>query len=463
MSGYDLDVLVIGGGGSGGFTAATTAMRSGARVGMAESGRLGGLCILAGCMPSKTLLHAAAANLAAPRPPEELYPGVLARKRQVVEFLAGKRVEAVRGKEMKGLKVFEGRARFLDAHTLDIAGARLSAGAVVIATGSRERVPALPGLAEADYLTAETFMEAPVLPASLIVLGGGAIALELAQYARRMGAAVTILQRGERLLSKEAPAVGEALARALRDEGVKILTGTSLERVEAGAEGKTVFFRRGGAAERATAAEILLAQGRAPALEGLGLEAAGVWVERGALAVDRAMRTSVAHIFAAGDVTGVNMVVNLAVLQGEVAGENAAKTAAGGPRPGQARLIDDRVLPRAVFTDPQFARVGLSRAECEAAGLDFMEAGQELADMGVSRTYPRPVPGFMTMRAAKGEGRILGADLVAPEASLMIHDVAVAMKLKGTARDLADIPYIHPCLSEITNLVAEKLARLAEG
>jgi pyruvate/2-oxoglutarate dehydrogenase complex dihydrolipoamide dehydrogenase (E3) component len=147
-------------------------------------------------------------------------------------------------------------------------------------------------------------------------------------------------------------------------------------------------------------------------------------------------------------------VVNLAVLQGEVAGHNAS-------RPAEApRLVDDRVLPRAVFTDPQFARVGLSRAQCEAAGLDFVEASQELASLGVARIYPRPVRGFLAMRAAKAGGLILGAELVAPEASLMIHDLVVAMTLKGTAGDLAEIPYLHPCLAEITPSVAERLARL---
>lgn len=257
MSAYDLDVLVIGGGGSGGFTAATTAMKAGGRVGMVEMGRLGGLCILAGCMPSKTVLHAAAAQHAAPRPLAEIYPGLLARKREVVEYLVDRRVAAVRAKQAKGLQVFSGRAGFIDPHTVAVDGRRLSARAVVIATGSAERLPELPGLKEAGFLTAESLMEAPALPSSLAVLGGGAIALEMAQYAARLGAAVTVLQRSGRLLSGEDPAVGEALAAALEAEGVTVLTGVELTGVEAAAGAKIVRYRRGGAPAQVQIQEIL--------------------------------------------------------------------------------------------------------------------------------------------------------------------------------------------------------------
>ncbi len=456
MSGHDLDVLVIGGGGSAGFTAATTAMRAGGRVGMAERGRLGGLCILAGCMPSKTLLHAAA-ELKQTRPlPAGAYADLLARKRQVVEYLAGRRVEAVTRKLAKGLALYQGQARFIDAHTLAVGDKTLSAQAIVVATGSRETIPPLPGLEQAGYLLAEGLMEAAEPPRSLLVLGGGAIALEMAQYAARLGVEVTLLQRGATLLSKEDPKVGQALAAGLAADGVQVLTGVELLRVEAGPQGKRVFFRRQGVEQSALAQEILLALGRVANLEGLELERAGLSpCARGCLEVDAQMRTKVPHIYAAGDVTGVNMVVNLAIVQGEVAGHNAS----GQP----PRAIDDRVIPRAVFCDPQFARVGLNQAEAAQAGLDCVEASQDLAAMGVARTYSAPTPGFMAMRAEKGSGRVVGAELVAPEASLMIHDLVVGMRLGVTALDLAEMPYIHPSLSEITVWVAEELARKLRG
>jgi len=305
-------------------------------------------------------------------------------------------------------------------------------------------------LGKAGYLDSAKFMDMPELPSSLAVLGGGTMALELSQFAVRMGVKTYLIQRSPGLLSKEAPEVGQILKQALAEEGVKIFTDTQLIRLAAGPEGKTVVFNQGGQEDHVVAQEALLALGRRANTDGLNLEAAGVATEKGAVKVDRFMRTSAGHIFAAGDVTGVNMVLNLAVLQGETAGYNATHE--------PAREIDDSVLPRAVFTDPQFARVGLNRREAEAAGLDFLEASYSLEGMGVARTYPKPLKGFMAMRAAAEDGRILGAEIVAPEASLLIHDTAVAMKLGGRPQDLAELPYIHPCLSELTNLCAGRLA-----
>ena len=451
MSGYDFDVLIIGGGGSGGFTAATTALKTGARVGMVESGRLGGLCILAGCMPSKALLHDAALISEQGLSGDEQYPRVLERKRSVVEYLAGKRVEAVRAKEKQGLKVISGRACFADPHTLEIDGNRLTGEKIVVASGSTEIIPPVPGLAEVGFLDSAGFMDMPELPASLVVLGGGTMALELGQYAARMGVKTVMIQRSSHLLSKEAPQVGDTLKEVLESEGVRVFTDTELVRFAAGPQGKTVVFKHQGKENSVVAQEVLLALGRRANTDGLNLDAAGVALERGAVKVDRFMRTSAEHIFAAGDVTGVNMVLNLAVLQGEIAGYNATHE--------EMKEIDDAVLPRAVFTDPQFARVGLNRREAEAAGLKFVEADYPLETMGVARTYAKPLKGFMAMRASLPDGRIIGAEIVAPEASLLIHDTAVAMKVGGSPKDLAELPYIHPCLSELTNLCAGRLAR----
>ncbi|MFZ5587299.1 MAG: dihydrolipoyl dehydrogenase family protein [Thermodesulfobacteriota bacterium] len=451
MSGFDYDVFVIGGGGSGGFTAATTALKSGARVGMAEAGRQGGLCILAGCMPSKTLLHHAERLRGGGPAARAAQPAVLAHKRQVVELLAGRRAEAVAAKQAQGLALLPGRARFLDPHTLQVGQARVKARSIVIATGSREAVPPLPGLDRAGYLVAETFMDLAELPESLIVLGGGAIALELAQYAARMGVATSLVQRSGQLMSSEDAAVGQALRAVLEADGVRVFTNTDVVGVASGPSGKTLSFAQQGQPRELTAAAVLVAMGRRPNLEGLDLEAAGVEVKGGAVRVDEFMRTSQPHIFAAGDVTGGWMVVNLAVLQGEAAGHNATHA--------EPRAVATRSLPRAVFTDPQFARVGLNHGEAHHAGIAFAEASQDLGSLGVAQTYPEPLVGFMTMRADRASGRIVGAELVAPNAADMIHDVAVAMRLGGRPADIAAVPYVHPCLAEIINYCAHDLAR----
>lgn len=380
-------------------------------------------------MPSKTLLHCAALVKQMGLPGAGAYAQVRELKRAVVEHLAAGRERGVGEKLKQGLRLYRRQASFRDPHTLEVDGRLLSVAKIVLATGSREVWPPLSGLADA-------FMDLPELPSSLVVLGGGAIACELAHYAARMGVATTMIQRGERLLSKESPRVGQAIREALEADGVAVHTGTELVAVRAGAEGKTVRFRQDGVEQEVTAQAVLVALGRRPNIEGLNLEAAGVEVRDGVPVVDRYLRTSAPHIFAAGDVTGQALVVNLAVVQGEAAGYNATHDT---PRP-----VKDRVLPRAVFTDPQMARVGLSAAEAQGAGLDIVEAEYDLGEMGVARTYPQEIRGFMAMRAERGSGRLIGAELVAPEAALMIHDVAVALKLPATAQDLTDIPYIHP-------------------
>lgn len=451
---YDLDVLVIGGGGSGGFTAATTALKSGAKVGIVEAGRLGGLCILAGCMPSKSLLHDAADLYKSGVSGREAYERVIARKRGVVDFLAGSRVQAVEAKEAKGLLVYRGLARFVDPHTVEVDGRKISAANLVIATGSAEIMVPVQGLQEAGYVFSDGLMELEQLPKSMAILGGGTIAVEMSQYLIRMGVKTHLIQRSSHLLSKEDPRIGKLLEESLGKEGGQVYTGTALERIAKGSQGKTIYFVHQGQAKQVTVDEILLAFGRKPNSEGLNLEAAGVETEKGAVKVDQQMRSNVPHIFAAGDVTGQKMVVNLAVAQGEIAGHNAAG--------GEPRKIDDSVLPWAIFTEPEVARVGLGKDECEQQGLDFVEADYDLGGMGVARTYPEPPQGFMTMRAEKGSGRILGADLVAPHASLMIHQVALVMRLGGTAQAMADLPYVHPCLAELVNLCAFRLAKLVK-
>ena len=455
MPQFDYDVLIMGGGGSAGFTAATTAMKSGARTAMVEAGRLGGLCILAGCMPSKTLLHHAAEAKEAPKGEAFTYPEVLARKIAVVDYLAGSREKAVRAKQEQGLTVLRGKAEFLDPHTLLVDGKAVSAAKIVIATGSAWNVPDIPGLVQSGYILGEDLMDLPALPKSMIVLGGGAIAAELGQYLARMGVKTSLIQRSGHLLSNEAPEAGRLIAASLERDGAKVETGCRVVSVEKGPSGKTLHFEQNGEKRSVEAEEILVALGRRPNTDGLALEKAGVETERGAVKVDRFMAAGWPHIFAAGDVTGVNMVVNLAISQGRTAGFNAT-------HPDAMQEVNDAVIPQAVFTDPQMAKVGLSAGQLEEQGRPFVEAVYQLSDVAVSRTYPRPPEGFAAMRAEPKTGLLLGAEIVAPEASLMIHDVAVALKLKGTAFDLAGIPFVHPCLSEVLSMCAMRLAGMVK-
>lgn len=453
MSDYDYDVLIIGGGGSAGFTAATTAMKSGARVAMIEGYKLGGLCILAGCMPSKALIHSADDLRAAGADRSRAYPEVIRFKRKVVDFLANKRVMAVEAKKKQGLQVLNGTAKFSGPHTVEVDGKAVTAGKIVIATGSTEIIPDVPGLADCGYLISDTFLELENLPESLVVLGGGTMALELAQYAAHMDVEVTLIQRSAHVLSGLDERIGLLLQECLSDDGVNIFTETKLVRIEGGPGDTTVVFEHRGKEKTVKADALLLSLGRRPNTAGLNLEAAGVETGPGGrVLVDDCMRTNVEHVFAAGDVTARLMVVNQAILEGETAGRNATAP--------QAKPIDDAVVPRAIFTDPQVAMVGLSAEQAAEAGIEFVEAYFDMGDLAAGKTYPGGVRGFMTMRADAATGKLIGADLVSPEASLMIHDSAITIKLGGTPGDIGSIPYTHPCLAEVTEMTAGRLARM---
>ncbi len=453
MSGFDYDVLIIGGGGSAGFTAATTAMKSGAKVAMIEGYRLGGLCILAGCMPSKALIHSADELRAAGADRGQAYPEVLRFKRKVVDFLANRRVTAVEAKQKQGLEVINGTARFVGPHEIEVEGKTISAAKIVIATGSTEIIPNVPGLAQSGYMISDTFLEMEKLPRSLVVLGGGTMALELAQYAAHMDVDVTLIQRSGHVLSGLDERIGLLLQECLADDGVDIFTETKLERIEGGRGDTKVVFQHRGQEKSISCEALLMSLGRRPNTDKLNLEAAGVETGPGGrVVVDDCMRTNVEHIFAAGDVTARLMVVNQAILEGETAGHNAVA--------GKTKPINDAVVPRAIFTDPQVAMVGMSAAQAEAAGIEYVEAYFDLSDLAAGKTYPGGMRGFMTMRADTATGKLIGTDLVSPEASLMIHDSAVTIKLGGTPGDIASIPYTHPCLAEITEMTAGRLARM---
>ncbi|MCB2186698.1 MAG: NAD(P)/FAD-dependent oxidoreductase [Deltaproteobacteria bacterium] len=448
MPEYDYDVLVLGGGGSAGFTAATTAMKHSELVGMVENARLGGLCILAGCMPSKALLHSAASVHALGGAGREVYPKVRDFKRAVVDYLAGGREEDVAAKQEEGLHVIRGTARFRDPHTVEVDGNPISAAAVVVATGSREQVPPIPGLDQVEYLDSTSLMVLPELPESVVILGGGTVAVEMAQYLIRMGVKVSVVQRSSHLLSSLDPRVGRILAEKLTEEGGQIYTGTEIRAVKRGGGGVVVNFLHQDQEVILSAQRLLLAVGRVPDIADLALERAGVDRNaKGRLKVDRFMRTSQPHIFAAGDVTGLDMIVNLAIAQGKAAGYNAV-------HPEAPREVEDRVMPQAIFTDPEYARVGLTTAQAKREGRATVSGEYSLEEMGVARTYPERLQGFMSLVADAGDGRILGGELLCPGASLIIHEVALAMQLHGTVRDLRKMSHIHPCLSEIVESAA---------
>ena len=449
------DVIVIGGG-SAGYAAARTARDAGADVAIVDQGPLGGLCILRGCMPTKAMLRSAEVAALLRRAKEfGLSPvsaqadlsAIVDRKDRLVREFADYRIQQLQDPR---LTLYQSRAVFRSPHEITVGDTVLSSGSFILATGSKPSEVPIPGLAQAGYLTSDTLLDLRTQPGALIVLGGGAVALEIGQFFARLGTRVTILQRGRTLLSEMDEDVGRAIEAALSDEGIEVVTGAQLLRVTHDATGKSVWVMNDGRERSYVGEEILQALGRRPNIEGLRLDLADVTVDGGRIAVDGAMRTSQAHIYAVGDVNDVTPIVHLAIQQGEIAAYNA--THADQP----AKLIDHRLDTEVVFTDPQVAVLGLNEAQAKADGIRYLTASYPFADHGKALCLGAP-RGFVKLLAAPQSGEVLGAQIVGPEAGELIHELIAVMYYHGTAADLLRMPHYHPTLAEIVTYPAESI------
>jgi pyruvate/2-oxoglutarate dehydrogenase complex dihydrolipoamide dehydrogenase (E3) component len=449
------DVIVIGGG-SAGYAAARTARDAGADVAIVDQGPLGGLCILRGCMPTKAILRSAEVADLLRRAKEFGLSTVSARadlsaivdrKDRLVREFADYRIQQLRDPR---LTLYQSQAVFRSPHEITVGDTVLSAGSFILATGSRPSEVPIPGLAQARYFTSDTILDLRTQPGSLIVLGGGAVALELGQFFARLGTRVTILQRGRTLLSGMDEDVGRALEAALIDEGIEVVMGAQLLRVTHDATEKTVWVVKDGRERSYVGEEILQALGRQPNIEGLLLDLAEVTVDGGRIVVDGAMRTSQAHIYAVGDVNDVTPIVHLAIQQGEIAAYNT--THADQP----AKTIDHRLNMEVVFTDPQVAVLGLNEARAKAEGILYLTASYLFADHGKALCLGA-THGFVKLLCAPLTGELLGAQIVGPEAGELIHELIAVMYYHGTADDLLRMPHYHPTLAEIVTYPAESI------
>lgn len=468
MSAFDYDFTVIGGG-SAGYAAARTAAARGLKTAVIDgAAELGGLCILRGCMPSKALIESADRALTLRRAAEfglSARPGapdlraIRERKRALIaDFASYRQGQLADGR----FDLHRARAVFQDPRTLllqpiDGAPARaLTSRFFCVATGSETNVPPIPGLAEAGFWTSDDVLDAAELPASCIVLGGGAIALEMTHYLDALGVQVTLIQRNRQLLTGLDPEAGEVIAKAYQKRGIAVHCGTKIQRIEKGEGQKIVSFTDdSGAAHRVSAAQILVALGRHPATDGLGLDAAGVSRNGQKIVTRASQQTTQPHIFAAGDVCSPLDVVHLAIQQGEIAARNAARLLAGSREPLEE--MDYRLRLFGVFSHPQVAAVGASEEELRKQGIPFAAASYPFDDHGKSMVMGE-TEGFVKMLAHRETGEILGALCVGPQATELIHEVVVAMHHRATAATFAAIPHYHPTLSEIWTYPTEELA-----
>jgi dihydrolipoamide dehydrogenase len=453
---FDFDVAIIGGG-SGGYAAARTAARAGLKTAVIEGGReVGGLCILRGCMPTKALLYAAEVkHLAEHAETWGVRAGkvsfdfakVMARKNLMIKDFADFRVQQLNAGKFKFIRA---NATFLDAHTVALDnGKKITAKNFVIATGSRVAPSPLPQLDEVGFITSDDAVVLKKLPKSLIILGGGAIACEFAQFFARFGVKVTLIQRSKHNLKEFDADAGTEIEKVFRREGVQIFTKTKLLHAKHDRKLKKVSFEQNGKRVSVSAEEILFALGRIPNTANLSLENAGVKTENDRIITNSKMQTSAPHIFAAGDCTGPHDIVHIAVTQGEIAAHNIAQ-------PKSPRKIDHRLLISIVFTEPQVAFVGLTEKEAKACGIAYLVASYPFNDHGKSLIMDAK-DGFVKLLAHPKSGEILGGACVGPSGGELIHEIVAAMAKRMTAHELAALPHYHPTLAEIWTYPAEEL------
>jgi len=438
-TGYDLAIL---GGGSAAFAAALRASELGARVLLVNDGPIGGTCVNVGCVPSKTLIRAAEnahwnglSRFRGIKPEGGRidFPELVREKDELVASLRqAKYVDVVA--EDPRVEVRAGRARLLGSGALAVAGETLQADRILIATGTRPARPAIPGLDEAGVWDSTRALDAASLPRELIVLGGRYIALELGQMFARLGSHVTIVQRSERILPDQDPDVADALAASLRAEGIEVRTGHAVQEVGRDGARRFVDVRHEGRGVRLQADAVLAALGRTPNTEGLGDVALD---PRGFVRVDDQLETSLPGVYAAGDVIGNPMYVYAAAYEGGLAAENALSSA---PHPR-----DYTAIPWVIFTDPQLAGVGLDETQARAAGIAVYVSLLPL-DKVPRALAARDTRGFVKLLRVRGEDRLVGARILAPEGGEQIMEASLMIRFGLSTREVAH--HFHPYLTQ---------------
>lgn len=468
------DFVVIGGG-SAGLVAASGAALLGARVALIEKHRLGGDCLYTGCVPSKALIRSArfAADV---RRAETFgfqvsdlqfqnnnFASITNRIKRVIKTI--EHHDSPERFEKMGVEIIFGTPRFLSARELEVSVQNngnksdekriLKAKRFCLATGSKPAVPAIDGLREAGFVTNETIFDLQSLPRKLVVIGGGAIGVELGQSFARFGSEVTIIEMSDRILDTEDREISSLLENILRRENVEVLTNTKVVGVKTQNETKSVVFERNGNKEEIAADEILVATGREPNIDGLELEKATVKFDKKRVETDEYLRTSARNIFAAGDVTGHYQFTHMADLEAQIVIQNAFLFY------GLRRKTDFRIAPWAFFTSPEVGRVGLTEKEARTKFGDKIKIYRVNFDENDRAQTDDDTTGFAKIVCRKN-GEIVGAHLVGPSAGELIHEFVWAMHERLKISELNKIIRVYPTLAKIiqaagTEATIEKL------
>ncbi|HEU5438412.1 MAG TPA: mercury(II) reductase [Ktedonobacterales bacterium] len=473
------DLLILGSGAAA-FGAATRARELGKMAVMVEERTLGGTCVNRGCLPSKNLIAAAKLVYDAAHPrfsgltPASLqpdFPALVAQKDALIQQYRDQHYASIlndgdESSEPPPTRVIYGRATLVDPHTAAVTAPdgslrRISGDQVLIATGSAPAIPDSPGLAETPYLTSDLLTshearELGELPSSLVILGGGYIALELGQLFARLGSDVTILEPARRILPRYEPEIAHRLTEILREEGLRIVPGARIERITGDTRHVSVTARVRGQSLAFTAATLLVATGRRPNTSDLGLEQVGIRLDpqTGAVAVDAKLRTSVPHIWAAGDAIGhetdSQMATPVAAHDGGLAASNALA--------GAGRTVNHAIIPRAIFTDPPVGVVGLTDAEATAAGIACECSAIPLSVVPRAGAI-RDTRGVVKLVLERETRRVVGVSMLGAEAAEVVQVASLGMRYGMTADDLIDQLFIYPTMAEALRIAAISFTR----
>jgi dihydrolipoamide dehydrogenase len=441
--------IAILGAGPGGYVAALRAAQLGAQVTVIEENALGGVCLNVGCIPTKALLRSAevyrtfqraeAFGLRLEGRVTPDWPAIQARKEHAVRQLVGGVGVLLR---KAGVQVIQGRGRFVSPQSLEVTSAngtqQVQAQSVVVATGSQPvRLP-LPGMSLPGVIDSTGALGLAELPKRILIIGGGVIGVEFADIFAAFGVDVTIVEMLGSLLPLMDADLGAALAWTMGNRGIKIHVNSRAARLEEGTGGLRAVIATPTGELSIEADRVLVAVGRRPNLEDLGLETAGVGTVKSGIPVDTRMQTNVQGIYAIGDVTGGIQLAHVASQGGEVAVENAL---------GHSSTLDLKTIPSAVFTDPEIASVGLTEAQAREQGYDVRVGRFPLSASGKALTYGEK-DGFVKVVSGARYGEILGMHIVAPHASDLIHEAGLALALEATLDELAGTVHGHPTLGE---------------
>lgn len=455
MRSQDYDLIVIGAGSAGSFAAREAASTYGKRVAVVERNRWGGDCMTVACKPTKTYLTIA-----------ELYHDVGHRAGELGVIVENARLDFKQVKAFKdelvtqssgearkknlrehGCDLFDGSARFLEPHAIAVGDERLEAEHILLALGSLPAEPPIEGIETVEALTNETILDLTEVPESLLVVGGGPVGVEFGQLFSRFGSEVTIVEFVDRILPRMDADASAALHEALEGEGITILAGSKVERVEPNANGIRATVAIGNRTREIVAERLLNAVGRRPDIEGLELEAAGVRVEKQGIPVDAYCETNVKGIWAAGDITAVAQFTPIANYQGRLAVRNMFSA--------EREPADYRALPAAVFTDPEVASAGPSEEQAREQGLEFETVSTPVKNTSRAN-FTLKKHGLVKLVFERDSGRVLGAHIVSPTAGDVMQVISVAIRLGVTVDDLARSIHVFPSWSEIVKGAAEQ-------